>query len=196
MKRIIIQGFLPVLTLTMLVFLGCSSNDSEYQEVTSADIKEPAEDHHDHPSEGPHHGSLIELGNEEYHAELVHDDEAETVTIYILDGAAKNTVPIEATKIMVNLKHDGKPEQFQLTAAADEGDLEGKSSRFISDDKELAGHLDEDEVDARIVVTIGSRLRDPSKPMSTQPPVLKRSPPTSSASIWNRSRKREPNVSP
>ncbi len=44
-------------------------------------------DVHSHPTEGPHHGTLIELGKEEYHAELVHDDKM--VTIYILDSAAK-----------------------------------------------------------------------------------------------------------
>ena len=39
---------------------------------------------HAHPSEGPHHGALIELGKEDYHAEIVHDEKTDTVTIYIL----------------------------------------------------------------------------------------------------------------
>ncbi len=65
---------------------------------------------HDHPAEGPHHGSLIELGNEEYHAELVHD--AENVTVYILDSSASTATPIEAPELTINLMHDGKPAQF------------------------------------------------------------------------------------
>ena len=61
---------------------------------------------HGHPSEGPHHGGLIELGNEEYHAELVHDDDAGTVTLYILDGGVTKQVPIDATEITIK-RHAG-----------------------------------------------------------------------------------------
>ncbi len=71
---------------------------------------------HDHPSEGPHGGELIDLGKEEYHAELVHDDATHTITIYVLDGSAKVAMPIEATEMALNLLVDGKPQQFKLPA--------------------------------------------------------------------------------
>lgn len=112
---------------------------------------------HAHPSEGPHHGGLIELGNEEYHAELLHDEATGTVTIYILDSTAKKQVPIEATEIMINAKHDGQPEQFKLTATPDASDPEGKSSKFISSDKELAMHLDEEGASPALVITINGK---------------------------------------
>lgn len=112
----------------------------------------PTVDIHAHPSHGPHDGELIELGNEEYHAELIHDDAS--VTIYILNGAATAVVPIEATEILVNLKHDGAPEQFTLTASPDTGDPTGRSSRFVSSDAELAGHLDEEAAEPQLVLTI------------------------------------------
>ncbi len=112
---------------------------------------------HDHPSEGPHHGHLIELGGEEYHAEFVHDEQAGTITVYILDGAAKETVPIEATEININLKHDGQGEQFQLAASPDEGDADGKSSRFVSDDAELAEDLHREGAEAQLVLQIGGK---------------------------------------
>ncbi|WP_417746673.1 hypothetical protein [Rosistilla oblonga] len=112
---------------------------------------------HAHPTEGPHHGSLIELGNEEYHAELVHDDAAGTVTIYVLDSAATAQVPIVATEITINATHDGMPEQFLLAASPDENDPEGQSSRFVSTDKELAAHLDEEGAEPRLVLSINGK---------------------------------------
>jgi hypothetical protein len=110
-----------------------------------------------HPTEGPHHGSLIELGNEEYHAELVHDDEAGTVTIYILDSSAKRAVPIAAQEVTINLKHDGRPAQFKLAASPDAGDRQGTSSRFVSNDQDLAEHLDHADSGARLVASIAGK---------------------------------------
>lgn len=109
---------------------------------------------HAHAEHGPHEGTLIELGKEEYHAELVHDEPAGKVTIYVLDSEAKKAVPIAATELSINLKHDGKGEQFKLAAAPQEGDGEGKSSRFVSDDKELAEDLDHEGTEARLVIEI------------------------------------------
>lgn len=112
---------------------------------------------HDHPTEGPHGGSLIELGSEEYHAELVHDDAAKTVTIYLLDSAAKISVPIDAAEIIINLKHDGKGEQFKVAASADTKDPAGKSSRFVSTDAELAEDLDHEDAEPQLAVKINGK---------------------------------------
>jgi len=110
---------------------------------------------HAHPTEGPHHGDLIELGNEEYHAELLHD--AQSVTIYILNGAADAQVPIDSTEITINTTHDGQPEQFKLAASPDQNDPAGMSSRFISNDTELAAHVDEEGAEHRLVLTINGK---------------------------------------
>jgi len=110
-----------------------------------------------HAEVGPHGGSLIELGKEEFHAELVHDEKAGEVTFYILDGAAKKTVPIEATEVLVNLKHDGKGEQFKVAAKPAAGDPPGKSSCFFSADKELAGDLDHAGAEPQLVLTIDGK---------------------------------------
>lgn len=114
-------------------------------------------DVHNHPSEGPHHGGLIELGNEEYHAELVHDEAAGTVTIYLLDSAAKAAVPINAKELQINLSHDGKAEQFNLAASPDSSDPAGKASRYVSSDAKLAELLDLEGVEAQLVVSIGEK---------------------------------------
>ena len=119
-----------------------------------------AHDHaaHAHPSEGPHHGDLVELGNEEFHAEVVHSEDSGSLTVYILDGSATKPVAIDATELTINVTHDGKPEQFILAAKAEEGDEAGKSSRFVSDDKELAAHLDEEGTSPKLVVKIDGKV--------------------------------------
>jgi hypothetical protein len=117
----------------------------------------PAGDEHNHPTEGPHHGGLVELGNEEYHAEVVHDDAAGTVTVYILDSSAKSAVPVDAPEVTINVTHDGQPEQFKLPAAPDSGDPQGKSSRFSITHKELIEHLDEAGATAKLTLTIDGK---------------------------------------
>ena len=114
-------------------------------------------DAHEHPTEGPHHGSLIELGNEEYHAELLHDDEADTVTVFLLDSTGKQTIAVEAQEVMINLSHEGQAEQFTLPASPEASDPAGKSSRFTSTDAELANEMDHAHADAQLVVTIAGK---------------------------------------
>lgn len=140
------------------LWIGCTGEQAAPPAGTGGAVDTPPPatvDAHAHPSEGPHHGSLIELGNEEYHAELVHDDKS--VTIYVLDAAAKTAVPIDATEVKINLKHDGTPEQYTLAAQPDTGDPAGKSSRFVSQDAELAGHLDEAGTEPRLVLSIDGK---------------------------------------
>jgi hypothetical protein len=136
--------------------VGCGAQPESGTGPAVVDKPPPATvDAHAHPSHGPHEGELIELGNEEFHAELLHD--AKSVTIYILDAAAKTAVPIEATEITINVQHEGQPEQFSLAAAPDTGDPAGKSSKFTSQDAELAEHVEDEGSNARLVVTINGQ---------------------------------------
>lgn len=142
--------FLPSLLLLSLV--GCGG--SQPATSNSVAVAEEAGHEHAHSSEGPHGGSLIELGNEAYHAELVHDDAAGTVTVYVLDSTAKTVVPIEAPDVTINIKHEGRGEQFKLAAAVEQGDATGKSSQFGSSDAELAQELDHEHAEAELVLLI------------------------------------------
>ena len=146
--------------LMAMIVAGCSNDNSTGHETAGPpNTMDSHDDHagHAHPSEGPHHGDLIELGNEEYHAEILHDEDAGTVTIYVLNGAATEQVPIDATEVTINAKHDGKPEQFTLTASPDTNDPQGKSSRFVSKNEELAHHLDEEGAEPRLVLSINGK---------------------------------------
>ena len=146
------KSVLSFLLGTALVVMGCQ-NEDDFKKFEDADVK-PPDPQHVHPTEGPHKGSLIELGNEEYHAEFLDNDETGEVTIYILDDHAENMVPIEATEVIINLKHEDKPLQFTLKASPDASDPEGKSSRFVLADKELVEHLDAEGTEPSLRVTI------------------------------------------
>ena len=149
-------------SLSLALIAGCGDATPPAKTPPAKTVEHSKGDGHDHGDAGhaevgPHDGHLIELGKEEYHAELVHDEAAGKVTIYVLDSGAKKSVPIEAAELIINLKHDGKGEQFKLAAAPQEGDGEGKSSRFVSDDKELAEDLDHEGTQARLVIEIGGK---------------------------------------
>lgn len=131
---------------------GDKTDSKSGSKTDAGDVKKDA-----HPSEGPHHGDLVELGDEEYHGEVVHDEKTETVTIYILDNMAKNQVPIDAKEVVINLKHEGKPEQYILPAKADKSDPMGKSSRFQLKDKELIHGLEHDDAEPKLSVKIGGK---------------------------------------
>jgi hypothetical protein len=120
----------------------------------------PAHDHahdHAHGEHGPHEGELIELGSGKYHAELVHDEAAKLVTIYLLGGDAKSAAPIAEESLVVSAVVDGKPEKFVLAAKPLEGEAEGQSSRFESSEEALATAIDNPASKANLSVTIEGR---------------------------------------
>jgi len=144
-----------VLTIALAVAIpfavtGCGKTEKKTDDKTAAG----KDDKGGHPTEGPHHGILVELGDDEYHGEVVHDDKTATLTVYILDGSAKKQVPIDAKAVVINLKHDGKPEQFKLPALPDKDDPQGKSSRFQLKNKELVEAHDAKGSDAKLTVRI------------------------------------------
>jgi hypothetical protein len=123
----------------------------------SAEAEKPGPAHV-HPAEGPHHGSLIELGREDYHAELVHDPMTHTMTIYLLDGAAKNAVNIAAKQLSLNLLVAGKPQQYQLTAQPQPTDQEGMCSAFSSASEPMCKALDAKGTTGRLNVPIAGKV--------------------------------------
>jgi hypothetical protein len=142
-----------------VVALGCnrdSKNSVDSNTPLVVDSAPPAAvESNAHASEGPHHGSLIELGQEEYHAELLHDDSS--VTIYILDATATQGTPIDTNEVAINLIHDGKPQQFKLAASPQANDPAGKSSRFILQNAKLIEELEHAHAAAKLSVVIDGK---------------------------------------
>jgi hypothetical protein len=86
---------------------------------------------------------LIELGsNEEYHAELVHDEATHRVTVYILDGAAKKNVPISQPELVINMVSGGAPQQFKLPAVTQANEWPSMASCFQLEDTKLCDALE------------------------------------------------------
>ncbi len=138
------------LLISLAATIGCGT-------ASESQTGGPAVDGGHHHPEGPHKGLIIELGDDEYHAELLHDDEAKTVTVYLLDSTAKVAAPIDAKEIQINLSHDGNAEQFTLVASPEADDSDGQSSKFISDSVELAEDLDHHDTQAQLVVPISGK---------------------------------------
>lgn len=147
-----------VLVAVVGVF-GCSgaTPDGGENGHSEGDGHDHGKEAHAHPHEGPHHFPLVELGEEEYHAELAHDDATKTVTVYLLDKEAKNPVAIADPEITLNLVVGGKPLQAKLTASPQAGDPEGQASRFtITDETVLEAH-DAPKTTGRLNVTINGK---------------------------------------
>ncbi|MCA9124157.1 MAG: hypothetical protein H6822_02225 [Planctomycetaceae bacterium] len=154
----------------MMLASGCSQQESTGVAPVEISGPPPGDDHsdhegHDHGAEGhdddhaghdhgnehkgPHGGHVIELGrSHEYHAELVDDEAAGSLTVYIL-GKDLKELAIDANPLVMNLVVDGQAKTFQLAAAT-----EGQASRFNSQDKALFEALHVHEASGKLRVTI------------------------------------------
>lgn len=143
-------------TFSALLLLGLATGCGTKPAPAPAEHHEgDGHDHaHEHPSEGPHHGQLIELGEEEYHAELIHDDATHTVTIYLLDSKGKDSVPVAETEITLNLVAGGTPAQFKLPAVPQSTDPSGRASKFELSNEQMCTALDDEKSKGRLNVTI------------------------------------------
>lgn len=117
-----------------LAFAGCPSSTPPTEPKAEG---EPGHEHgehgHDHAHEGPHGGHIVEIGEEEYHAEWTHDDSGK-VTVYVLDAEMKKDVPVDSETITINVKLGDNAKQYTLES-------EGPS-KFSTEDKTLVGNLE------------------------------------------------------
>lgn len=121
--------------------------------------EESGHEGHDHGAHehGPHEGEIIELGGGKFHAELLHDHDTHTTTVYVLGEDVKTASPIEAQELTVNVVVDGKPQQFKLPAVPESSDPAGKSSKFELADEALCTALDTEGAKARLSAQVGGQ---------------------------------------
>jgi hypothetical protein len=152
MHRMLFSAALVVAVGSLGAVTGCGNTKTD-------DAKRPtkAADHSDHEDheEGPHGGKVIELGDGAFHAELVHDDQDQSVTVYLLGADLKKPALSAEKEITLNITVNGKPQQFMLQAAPQEGDAAGESSRYQLKDAKLGEALDAPNNQGRLRVTIG-----------------------------------------
>lgn len=146
-----------LLVVGVISAIGCSDAAKNPAEQQVGVGHEAGDAEHGHAEAGPHNGQLIELGNEEYHGEFLHDDAVHKITIYLLDGAAKKGVPIGDKELTLNVVVDGKPAQYKLAAVPQADDPAGQSSRYESVDQALCEALDDPKCKGRFNVTIAGK---------------------------------------
>jgi hypothetical protein len=139
--------------LGIAVIVGCTDQRSPdgpaAKRDAAKDSAKSAADSHahdhdcDHVEKGPHGGQVFELGGD-YHAELVHDEASHRVQIFLLDAAVRDGVAIGEKQIVINAVVAGKPATFELAAAPLDGEGDGRSSRFESNDQALFHAVVED----------------------------------------------------
>jgi hypothetical protein len=152
----VIQGWSCVGLVAVAMLLPGSRMVSAEDKKTDSKPTTKKEEHH-HADKGPHGGALIELGEEEYHGEIVMEDKTHSVIIYLLGSNAKDPVAVEAPEVFINLKHGSKPLQFKLKASPTKTDPKGKASRFVLKDHDLMHDLGHDNAQARLRVKIAGK---------------------------------------
>ena len=114
--------FLLNLALAAALCGGCAKSESTPK----------TEAVHKHEHKPPHGGTPVELGEEEYHVELVRDAAAGKMQAFIFDGELENFVRIPAGSFTVGAKVAGKEEPlvFQAVPNAATGETVGDTALF------------------------------------------------------------------
>jgi hypothetical protein len=94
--------------------------------------------HEHHP---PHHGTLVVLGEEFSHVELLSNPGTGHLTAYILDGEAENPVRISLKSLQIKFKINGKTYWIRLLPQANPltGEKIGDTSQYDGASKNLVG---------------------------------------------------------
>jgi hypothetical protein len=119
----------PLLAFFIAILMGCNQQPAPSPSPTT-----PAGHHH----HAPHNGTLIVLGNEFGHMELVLEPTTGLLNAYFLDGEAQNAVRPQNHQLQIKI--DGKGELL-LKPVADEltGETHESSSHFSVESDSLKG---------------------------------------------------------
>ena len=139
-----------------LFLTGCEQS-SDVRTFTETDDVTHADDHdHHHEAHGPHGGHIIELGGEDYHAELTFDADSRKLTAFLLAADMKTPLPADADSVSVRLQVGDATEEVTLAAQPQEGDGEGKASQFTMTEATLPESIkDAEDLQGEVVVSIG-----------------------------------------
>lgn len=130
---------LIIIIWSCLLASGCGSSQSnqnaaqdEPPKTANTNIEktskksEPSHEHH-----APHGGTLVEIGEEFAHLELVLDSENGKLTGYVLDGEAEKSVRISQLQLEIEI-NEPKPLTVRLLPVENSltGEKEGATSEF------------------------------------------------------------------
>jgi hypothetical protein len=124
--------------LAALLAVGCNK-PAPHKHDHSHDHAHP---HEEHSHNAPHGGTVVVLGKEEFHIELVHNAAAKKVQAFVLDGEMR-FVRVKQEGFVVMAKGLGRDwnVQFKGLANAKTGEAVGDTSAFEAE-VELFGSLE------------------------------------------------------
>ncbi len=140
------QNVLMLIAIAAMGTLGgCSSSqpDSQQSKKSSTSGEHVHADGTVHKShdgghshgEGPHGGVVADWGGGKFHVEFTVDHDKQEATVYILGDDEKTAVPIDAAEVILAIKNPAT--QVTLLPVPQEGDPQGKSSRFVGKHENL-----------------------------------------------------------
>jgi hypothetical protein len=138
---------------TAVQLAGCGGGE-ETRTFSEADNVTHADEHaHAH---GPHDGHIVELGGDDYHAEITLDPASRKLTAYLLGSDLKTPLPTDAPSVSVRLKVGEETQELTLSPQPQMGDGEGKASQFTMTEGTLPESIkDAEGLAGEVVVTIG-----------------------------------------
>ncbi len=105
-----------------------------------------------HAEEGPNGGHLLEVGSHVAHLEILHDEDAGTLTLHVLGPDGKTPLPISKPP-QLKLSTDSGP---RVIATKPQGRTGSKASVFAVTDAALKS-----EPEGRITLEIGGKVYNP-----------------------------------
>ncbi|MDR2982222.1 MAG: hypothetical protein LBV12_08255 [Puniceicoccales bacterium] len=124
MKTRHLLAFFAALCLTC--FIGCDG------EKKADDHNHDHGSHHEHAHTAPHGGTLILLGDHQYHLELIQDKASGKMTAYVLDGEAEKFIRIAQESLKLSVVIDNQSMNVVLVAVPNSatGEKSGDTSCF------------------------------------------------------------------
>lgn len=118
--------------LALVAVMGCGPQDPAHDPDTDTGGAQTSHTgHDDRAALGPNEGHVVVLGDEEYHLEWLHDDDAGKVTAILLDGEIKEEVTTTAEVVTVEVTiGDAEPLKYDLLAVNRSDEEPPRASRF------------------------------------------------------------------
>ncbi|MET0262159.1 MAG: hypothetical protein ABW223_04625 [Rariglobus sp.] len=136
--------------LALVVSLGLVSACSKNEKPKGAN--NGAHHHHEHVA--PHGGTLVVLGDEAFHLELVRDAEAGRLEAYVMDGELEKFIrlPLASFEMTASVNGVTQTLMFKPVANAATGETAGDTSLFSVEAEWLKTHASFDAVITAITV--------------------------------------------
>lgn len=118
-------GLTPLACGLFFILAGCRQDQKTEQSSLGKELPK-------HQHVAPHGGTAVELGNEEFHLELLLDRATGRLTAYVLDGHLENFVRIQASTFEIDAQ-DATGQRslvFKATSNQSTGEKVGDTAMF------------------------------------------------------------------